>query len=165
MDFMSSSKQNLSFTYFNQILENENENENEKDNEALEGPQTNLKRFNDYFLVKDHVNFKGLNLIHRSYVSLKKNGFSTLFDGKSLEIGPYCVIEEECRLENGGKIGNSVVLRGVTIEANVEVKESILGERVKIGEGSRILNSSVIAEGVEIPGKHLLKQAKIARIK
>lgn len=157
MDFMHASKQNLSFNYF-KINTTE-------DNKTSKSTQHNITRFNDYFLINNHANFKGLNLIHKNYVSISKHAFTTAFDEQNLQIGPYCVIEEDCKIENCAEIANSVVLKGVVLGTGVEIKDSILGERANIGEGSKILNSSVIAEGVKIPARHLLKQAKIAKIK
>jgi mannose-1-phosphate guanylyltransferase len=64
--------------------------------------------------------------------------------GEGVTVGPGAVVE------------NSVCFDGATIEAEAEVRSSIVGQRARIGTGAVVTDLSVIGDGVVVrPGAHL----------
>lgn len=154
----SETETDLSFFYFK---------DKQKNSEIINKSTENVLKFNEYYLIDERPGFKGLNLLHQSYVKFVKesNLFVTAFDNRDIQIGPSCVIEENCKIGNNSKVDSSILLRGVNLGEGVTVQHSILDEEVTVNSGSEVSGSSVIARGVTIQSGMKVKSAKMALVK
>ena len=64
-------------------------------------------------------------------------------------------------IESGVTLRNSVVLPGAVVEAGATVTDSIIGPRAVIGSEATLTETTVIGEGVTIPGGADLKATKV----
>jgi mannose-1-phosphate guanylyltransferase len=65
----------------------------------------------------------------------------------SAEIGPYVVLGENCKIEAGVKISNSVLWKNVVVKEKVHVFNSIIGGDCVISEGSIVSSKAVSLSG------------------
>lgn len=69
-----------------------------------------------------------------------------------------CIVADGCTIR--GKVKNSVLFRGVSVEEGVEIKSSIIMQGTKIGKGAKLENvildkNVTVSEGAELKGTAL----------
>ena len=60
------------------------------------------------------------------------------------KIGPYSVIEPNCKIKSGAVVKNSILWGGVTIGAGSTIKDSVIAQNITIGDGRSINDESII---------------------
>lgn len=120
-----------------------------------------IKMFNEFYLVNDQFGFSGLNLIHKSYFKKNKNSISCSIIESSNKIGPFSVIEKNCKIQSNLVIEDSVIMEGSILAKGIILKKSIVGKSVVVGEGAEIRNLSVIGEKVIIKPNTIINNQKI----
>ena len=127
-----------------------------------QGKTSNLKVFNDYYLIDNQYGLIGLNLIHKSYLNFKDNEVENLMLKTNNKIGPYCVIESGCLFFKDVTIKNSVIMKNSCFKSNIVVSDSILGGNVLVEDDSQILELSVIGFGYQVKSKSIIKGQKLS---
>ena len=123
-----------------------------------------VKSFNEYYLVDGQFGVEGPNLIHKSYFQESKGQMACILTNINNKIGPFCVIEPHCLFFKNVSVEHSVVMKGVCMEENVSVSNSILGDAVFVGSGSKISELCVIGNRVKIAKNSELKGQKLSAV-
>jgi mannose-1-phosphate guanylyltransferase len=83
--------------------------------------------------------------------------------GAEAAIGPRAVIARGSRVHERATVAESVALAGCRIGPGAEVRGSILGPGVRVGEGARVGPGAVVGEGAQVaPGASLVEGARVA---
>lgn len=81
--------------------------------------------------------------------------------GKNCVIGPNVSIGPNCVIEDGVRLKNAVIHKGVRIGANSWIQNSIIGWQSEVGKWVRIDNVSVLGQDVSVSDEVYLNGARI----
>lgn len=87
----------------------------------------NKTQIDDFVIIENTKNFKGVNLIHKD----------TEISEDSL-IGPYAVIHRGVKINSGCRVKSSVLMDDIELGNSVHIFDSILMKEIKVGSYSRI---------------------------
>ncbi|MEX2716084.1 MAG: hypothetical protein Q6370_007255 [Candidatus Sigynarchaeota archaeon] len=85
--------------------------------------------------------------------------------GKDCTIGPRVVLGNNCEVNEGVKIHDSVLLENCYIDAKSEISQAILGDAVKAGVGVNLVGPAVLGSNVYIEDQVTLKASQAQTIK
>lgn len=81
--------------------------------------------------------------------------------GQGCIIGPNVVIGPDCVIENGVRLRDCTLLKGVVVHDNAFIQKSIIGWQSTIGRWARIENVSVLGEDVHVEEEVYINGARI----
>jgi len=83
---------------------------------------------------------KGTEVLHGSYIK------GPVFIGRDCEIGPNCFIRpstslgDRCKVGNAVEVKNSIIMNDSKVPHNSYIGDSVVGERVNFGAGTKVAN-------------------------
>ncbi len=73
-------------------------------------------------------------------------------------VGPYTVVGDGCRIEDGAHVRNSILWDGVAIEAGALVTDAILASNVRVGRNANVASGAVIGHDATIAAGRILER-------